>query len=125
MSRGTRAVIDLDALRHNLRVARQAAPHSRVLAVVKADGYGHGLRAVAGALAGLADGLGVATFDEGMALRDSGVSLQTRSMNSVDDCSGAVRRCISEPPKGMLSTSGSNDSSEMVGFDFLYSIRAF
>ncbi|MDY6918644.1 MAG: alanine racemase [Pseudomonadota bacterium] len=74
MSRGTRAVIDLDALRHNLRVARQAAPHSRVLAVVKADGYGHGLRAVAGALAGLADGLGVATFDEGMALRDSGVA---------------------------------------------------
>ncbi|MBK1735315.1 alanine racemase [Halorhodospira abdelmalekii] len=52
MSRGAQAVIDLAALRANLRTARKAAAGARVMAVVKSDGYGHGLARVAAALAG-------------------------------------------------------------------------
>ena len=44
--------VDPDALRHNLAVARRAAPNSRVVAVIKANGYGHGALRVARALAG-------------------------------------------------------------------------
>ena len=46
-----RAIIDRDALAHNLSRVRALAPHSRVYAAVKADGYGHGAVTVAGALA--------------------------------------------------------------------------
>lgn len=70
----TVARVDLGALRHNARVlARQAAP-SRLMAVVKADAYGHGAVAVARALE--ADGVeafAVATLPEALALRNGGV----------------------------------------------------
>ncbi|WP_290583981.1 alanine racemase [Ketobacter sp.] len=69
MGRGTRAVIDLAAMRHNMERVRRHAPHSKVLGVVKADAYGHGLLPVARALAPSSDALGVATFEEGMALK--------------------------------------------------------
>jgi len=65
------AVIDLDALRHNLAQARAAAPRSRVMAVIKANAYGHGLLRVAAALDG-ADALAVARVGEGTQLRDAG-----------------------------------------------------
>jgi alanine racemase len=65
------AVINLDALRHNLACARAAAPRSRVMAVIKANGYGHGLLRVAGALRD-ADALAVARVGEGVQLRDAG-----------------------------------------------------
>ncbi|RLW56525.1 MAG: alanine racemase, partial [gamma proteobacterium symbiont of Stewartia floridana] len=66
------ASIDHAALRHNLRVARKAAETSRIWAVIKADGYGHGLLRVAEALQE-ADGLAVARLDEALALRQQGV----------------------------------------------------
>jgi hypothetical protein len=47
MARPTSATIHTDALRHNLSQVRHRAPGSRVMAVVKADGYGHGLERVA------------------------------------------------------------------------------
>ncbi len=72
MNRGTCAVIDLGALRHNLRVIRQHAPGSKVLAVVKANAYGHGLEPVTRALPDV-DGFAVATLEEGLALRAAGV----------------------------------------------------
>ena len=50
MSRPTQASINLSALTHNLLVARQYAPNSRIMAVIKADAYGHGLLATASAL---------------------------------------------------------------------------
>ena len=43
MARPTSATIHNDALRHNLSQGRARAPGSRVMGVVKADGYGHGL----------------------------------------------------------------------------------
>ena len=66
------ASIDHAALRHNLRLVRQAADTSRIWAVIKADGYGHGLFRVAEAL-NEADGFAVARLDEALALRQQGV----------------------------------------------------
>lgn len=68
MSRNTLARIDAEALRHNLRRARELAPGSQVVSVIKADGYGHGLRRVAQALAET-DLFAVATPGEADALR--------------------------------------------------------
>lgn len=72
---GPRAVIDLDAIRHNVELLRQAAGPAKVMAVVKADGYGHGATAIARAAldAGAAE-LGVATVTEALALRGEGIS---------------------------------------------------
>ena len=67
-----RAVIDASALRHNLRQVRSVARDSRVMAVVKANAYGHGLVPAAKALAE-ADGFAVARLDEGLALRAAGL----------------------------------------------------
>lgn len=66
------ARIDLSALRHNLSVARRIAGGSRLMAVIKANAYGHGLERVAAAL-DEADALAVARVGEGIALRDAGV----------------------------------------------------
>lgn len=67
-----RATIDAAALRHNLEVVRSLAPQSRVIAVIKANGYGHGLIETARALTS-ADAFGVARLDEGLALRAAGI----------------------------------------------------
>ena len=67
-----RAVIDTAALRHNLGQVRRAAPASRVMAVIKANAYGHGLVPAARALAE-ADGFAVARLGEGLALRAAGL----------------------------------------------------
>lgn len=83
MSRGTRAVVDLAALQHNLSVVRRSAPASKVLAVVKADAYGHGLVPVARALAAASDALGVATFEEGLALHQAGIERPVLLMEGV------------------------------------------
>lgn len=65
-----RAVIDLDALTHNIRVLRDAAPDCLQLAVVKANAYGHGLLPVAlAALDAGSDWLGVAQVGEALELR--------------------------------------------------------
>ena len=74
MSRPARALVDADALRHNLRQARLHAPRSRVMAVVKANGYGHGLVWVARSLNGAADAFGVSSVEEGIQLREAGIT---------------------------------------------------
>jgi alanine racemase len=69
------AVVDLDAIAHNVGVLREHAGSAAVMAVVKADGYGHGATEVArAALAAGAAELGVATIDEALALRRDGVT---------------------------------------------------
>lgn len=82
MSRGTRALIDLNALQHNFRRVRACAPASKVLAVVKADGYGSGAVPVAQALS-QADGFGVATFAEALTLRQAGIRQPVLLMEGV------------------------------------------
>jgi alanine racemase len=64
--------IDTGALRHNLEVIRKLAPKSRVMAVIKANAYGHGIVAAARAL-DAADAFAVARIDEGVALRAAGI----------------------------------------------------
>lgn len=66
------ARIDLSALQDNLSVVRRLCPGSRVMAMVKADAYGHGLLRVAEALRD-ADGLAVARLHEALLLRASGI----------------------------------------------------
>ncbi|MDP1704591.1 MAG: alanine racemase, partial [Sulfurimicrobium sp.] len=58
MPRPLRATVDISALRHNLGVAKNHAPHARIMAVIKANGYGHGMLRTAKALVG-ADGFAV------------------------------------------------------------------
>src|SRR5574340_1276415 len=69
--------VDLAALEHNYRQLRGlCAPQVKMLAVVKADAYGHGLLPVARKLAGAgADYLGVASLDEALTLRQWGLTL--------------------------------------------------
>jgi alanine racemase len=68
-------VVDLAAIRHNVRTLKRVVGPAQLMTVVKADGYGHGLGPSARAArdAG-ADWLGVATIDEALALRESGDS---------------------------------------------------
>jgi len=68
-----RAIIDHVALRHNLALVRRHAPDSRVWAVVKANGYGHGMVPVGTSLEA-ADGLAVARVEEGVRLREAGIT---------------------------------------------------
>jgi len=69
-----RATVDLDALARNVEVLRKHAGSAAVMAIVKADGYGHGLVPSArAAVSGGASWLGVAQLGEAMTLRDSGV----------------------------------------------------
>ncbi len=70
--RPARALIDLDALRHNYRLARELGG-ARALAVVKADAYGHGAVPCALALAAEADGFAVACIEEALELRAAGI----------------------------------------------------
>ncbi len=67
------ARIHLDAIQANLELARQFAPRSRSMAVVKADAYGHGAVEVS-RLLGDVDALAVARVEEGMSLRAAGIT---------------------------------------------------
>ena len=69
--RPIQATIQLSALAHNLAVAKSKAPHSKVMAVVKANGYGHGLLNVAKGLVAT-DGFAILGLDEALALRAAG-----------------------------------------------------
>ena len=73
MNRLIRAVIDTHALRHNLRTIRERARGARVMAVVKANAYGHGIVPTSLALAE-ADAFAVARLEEGLALRAAGIT---------------------------------------------------
>src|SRR5680860_1336898 len=66
-------VVDLDAVRRNVAALKGRIEGRKMMTVVKADGYGHGLVPVARAARdGGADWLGVATMEEALALRESG-----------------------------------------------------
>ncbi len=70
MSRPAKVVINLSALRHNFSRIRTLAPDSRVMAIVKADAYGHGLVRIAQSLE-QADAFGVACLEEAGELRQA------------------------------------------------------
>ncbi|HEX8596276.1 MAG TPA: alanine racemase [Pseudomonas sp.] len=70
--RPARALIDLQALRHNYRLARDTTG-AKALAVIKADAYGHGAVQVAQALEADANGFAVACIEEALELREAGI----------------------------------------------------
>jgi alanine racemase len=70
--RPARALIDLQALRHNFRIARELTG-AKALAVIKADAYGHGAVRCAQALEAEADGFAVACIEEALELRAAGI----------------------------------------------------
>jgi alanine racemase len=72
VTRPARVVVDLEAARANLDRVRQAAPGRRVMAIIKADAYGHGLVPMAQALRS-AEAFGVACLEEAVVLRDAGI----------------------------------------------------
>lgn len=87
------AVVDLAAIRHNVEVLREHAGDAGVMAVVKADGYGHGLLPTArAALAGGATWLGVAQLGEALQLRAAGIQTPLLSWLTVpgDNFAGAL-----------------------------------
>ncbi len=68
------ANVNLDAIRHNILDARaHIAPGTKLMAIIKADGYGHGATEVAAAIDDLADAYGIAILEEGVELRRAGV----------------------------------------------------
>ncbi|MWV10610.1 alanine racemase [Pseudomonas sp. R-28-1W-6] len=71
--RPARALIDLNALRHNYQLAREVSG-AKALAVVKADAYGHGAVPCAQALAAEVDGFAVACIEEALELREAGIT---------------------------------------------------
>jgi alanine racemase len=91
------AVVDLDAIAHNVRRLGERSGSAAVMAVVKADGYGHGLLPSArAALAGGAAWLGVAQLAEGLALRAAGITAPVLAWLTVpgDRFEAAVRAGI-------------------------------
>jgi alanine racemase len=72
-SRPTYAVVSRARLRANLAAVKARAAPARVMAILKANAYGHGLEAVARCLAPQADSFGVALVEEGIALRRLGI----------------------------------------------------
>lgn len=72
MSRPTYLTIDLQALQHNFMKVQRFAPRQAIIAMVKANAYGHGIVQVAKALT-KADAFGVASLDEGIKLREAGI----------------------------------------------------
>jgi alanine racemase len=91
--RPTRAEVLLDAIGHNFRVVREAAHGRKVLAVVKADAYGHGVVPVARRLQDEGvDGFGVALAEEGIELREAGIDRAILVLNGING--GAHREII-------------------------------
>jgi alanine racemase len=70
------AVVDLACIRHNLRVVQEKAPGRKIIAMIKANAYGHGLRQVGAHLAAAGvDYLGAAYIEEALELRQAGITI--------------------------------------------------
>src|SRR6056297_3382363 len=98
MPRATVAKINLEALRHNYRKAADLAGDATAMAVIKADGYGHGIREVARALQGHAPKFAVACIEEALAIRAAGVTTPVALLqgpHSEQDLATSAREALS------------------------------
>ena len=73
MSRPAKIFIDLAAIKSNCRLAQTLAPHSKTVAVIKADAYGHGAVEVAKALEPQVEMFTVSCLEEALVLRENGL----------------------------------------------------
>lgn len=71
--RAVTAIIDTNALVHNVKTIKKFVPNSKLIAVVKANAYGHGLYTVTSTLNDEVDAFAVARIDEALSLREKGV----------------------------------------------------
>ena len=76
MGRASKIQLNSHALVHNIRRVRAIAPQSKIIAMIKANAYGHGLTFAAKALAPETDAFGVACIEEALEIRDSGIETQ-------------------------------------------------
>jgi len=113
-----RATVDLDAIRRNVEVLGQHAGSAAVMAVVKADGYGHGLLPTArAALSGGATWLGVAQLSEAFALRNGGINDRVLSWLHVPgtDFAAAIAADIDLSVSALWSLAEVADAARAVG----------
>ena len=82
MNFGARALIRLGAVEHNLQVIREAAPQARIMAVIKANAYGHGMVTVAQHLTDV-DAFAVARVQEALTLRGNGIGTKVILLSGV------------------------------------------
>jgi len=83
MSRAALAILSTENLLHNLSVIQNKAPQSHVIAMIKANGYGHGLRSTALRLEKHVYSFGVASIDEALALRKVNIKIPITLMEGV------------------------------------------
>ena len=93
MPRSTRINIDLGAILHNAGVLRAAAGDKHIMAVVKADAYGHGAVPVATHIEGTVDAFAVALIEEAVTLRDAGVTKPILVLEG-PHCSADLALCV-------------------------------
>jgi len=113
-----RATVNLDVISRNVEVLREHAGSAAVMAVVKADGYGHGLLPCArAALAGGATWLGVAQLSEAMTLRDSGISAPVLSWLHIpgSDFTAAIAADIDLSVSALWALNEVADAARLLG----------
>lgn len=96
MKRAAYALINLSHLKHNFSIVKKVAHHSRVMAVVKADAYGHGVLNVCKSLSE-ADAFSVACINEAVELRENGITkpiLSLQGFNTVKELQIAIAHNI-------------------------------
>ena len=107
MNPRNRRVVDPGKIEQNMREICSALPeHVRALAVVKADGYGHGaLQTARAAIHGGASMLAVASVDEGTALRDAGIRIPILVLGAVTgyDVKQGVEAGLIQMNEGLLN----------------------
>jgi len=116
MQRNTAAHIDLGAIRANYAYACTLVPDGKILPVIKADAYGHGLVPVAKALHTQVPGFAVATVEEAVELREAGIDVDllvlegatTRAATERAGSHGLVLMVHAESQVDMLPGSGAS-----------------
>nr|WP_221896605.1 alanine racemase [Bathymodiolus japonicus methanotrophic gill symbiont] len=83
MSAAAHIELDITALRHNVAKVRELAPGAKLMAVIKANAYGHGLITVANYLAAQVDAFVVARIDAALSLREAGVQTKILVLQGV------------------------------------------
>jgi alanine racemase len=83
MGRSAIATLSTENLLHNVSVMRHRAPNALLMAMIKANAYGHGIRSVAIRLANVVNSFGVASLDEAMAIRQVGIKTPITLMEGV------------------------------------------
>jgi len=83
MARHALAILSTQHLLHNLEIIRQRADGRSIIAMIKANAYGHGLRSTAQRLEAQVENFGVASIDEALALRKVGIKRPITLMEGV------------------------------------------